>query len=114
MSSPTPSWWDKPTLYEWDGTLILLRIQMWCDLCWAACMDGADAQTGDCRLCAQGDVPIQSSVSDRIVHTDVTGHKLCADPQAAKRRQERLDEAREWREAYRVVAGIACAEARRA
>lgn len=78
MSKETLNWWDKPTLYTWDGTLILLRMQMWCDLCWAACMDGADAQTN------------------------------------RQRRQERLEEAAEWREAYRVLADIVKPRAKRA
>jgi len=71
-------WWLKPKLYEWDGTLILLRVQMWCDLCWAACMDGADHQTEPAR------------------------------------RDARLAEAAEWREAYRVLEEIVKPRAKRA
>jgi hypothetical protein len=31
----------------------------------------------ECRLCRSGDAPILSSVSDKMVHSDAAGHKLC-------------------------------------
>lgn len=33
-----------------------------------------------CPLCEQGDTPILSSVSDKMVHMDATGHKVCILP----------------------------------
>jgi hypothetical protein len=34
-------------------------------------------QMQHCFFCAQGDAPIRSSVTDKMVHIDATGHKLC-------------------------------------
>lgn len=84
MTRETLNWWDKPKLYEWDGTLILLRVQMWCDLCWAACMDAADQAEA------------------------VSG------PAGEQRVRELQAEAAEWREAYRVVANVVNPRAKRA